>query len=212
MSGDPVTETATPWRWSGLFGKLPLFGDFISRNLPATLVERLDGWLQAGMRHSRADLEDEWLSYYLCAPVWHFALAPGLCGPWALAGVMIPSVDKADRHFPLLALAGWRGDLPALLAGAGGWYAQAESLLLTALADNVDWDALLAAMTGPAVGGAGLPRPVTLPGDGATGDSLWWTEGNDTLPPLLLSLPGLPEPADFAMLFGRAPPTPAPSL
>ncbi|MFV3073442.1 type VI secretion system-associated protein TagF [Niveispirillum fermenti] len=211
MPGDPVMETAAPWRWSGLFGKLPLFGDFISRNVPAALVERLNGWVQAGMLRSRADLGDEWLSYYLCAPIWHFALAPGLCGPWAVAGVMIPSVDKASRHFPLLALAGRAGDLPALLAGAGGWYAQAESLLLTALADDLDWDALLAAVTGLAAGDADTPRPVALPGEGGTGDSLWWTQGNDTLPPLLLSLPGLPDPAGFAMLLGRPSPPPEPA-
>ena len=38
---------------------------------------------------------------YLEAPVWRFALPPGMCGERAVLGLMLPSVDKAGRYFPL---------------------------------------------------------------------------------------------------------------
>ena len=37
----------------------------------------------------------------MMAPIWRFALAPGVAGPLPMLGVMMPSVDRVGRQFPL---------------------------------------------------------------------------------------------------------------
>lgn len=42
------------------------------------------------------------MNHYLTSPVWRFAIAPGVLGPEGLGGVMMPSVDRVGRYFPLI--------------------------------------------------------------------------------------------------------------
>lgn len=84
----------------GWYGKLPFLGDFASRRLPTSFVSTWDDWLQQVLYGSRAVLGDDWLPKYLTCPVWHFALAPGIGGNNAWFGLMMSSVDRANRHFP----------------------------------------------------------------------------------------------------------------
>lgn len=63
-------------------------------------VRSWDEWLQAGLRASRERVGAGWEQAYRCSPIWHFALAAGVCGESAWAGVMIPSVDRVGRYFP----------------------------------------------------------------------------------------------------------------
>ena len=44
---------------------------------------------------------EAWLPAFLEAPVWRFTLPPGMCGAQAVLGLMLPSVDRAGRYFPL---------------------------------------------------------------------------------------------------------------
>ncbi|MFW8696321.1 type VI secretion system-associated protein TagF, partial [Mesorhizobium japonicum] len=60
-----------------------------------------DLWLQAGLRHSRELLRERWLETYLNSPIWHFSLGAEVCGRAAMAGVLMPSVDRVGRYFPL---------------------------------------------------------------------------------------------------------------
>lgn len=85
----------------GFYGKLPSHGDFVTRRLPRQFVEPWDAWLQAGLNASREQLGPDWLDCYLVSPVWQFVLSPGLCGNDAWAGLMMPSVDRVGRYFPL---------------------------------------------------------------------------------------------------------------
>lgn len=85
----------------GFFGKLPQTGDFVRRNLPGDFVGPWDAWLQQGLKSSREQLGSSWLDCYLKAPFWRFALTPGLCGQSPWIGVMMPSVDRVGRYFPL---------------------------------------------------------------------------------------------------------------
>ena len=85
----------------GWFGKLPNLGDFASRRLPEGFVHRWDSWLQRGMAEARDDLTQDWLAGYLVAPIHRFWLAPGLLGAAGWAGLLMPSVDRVGRHFPL---------------------------------------------------------------------------------------------------------------
>jgi len=85
----------------GFFGKLPSHGDFVRRRVADDFVAGWDAWLQSCLAQSRETLGDGWLDTYLTSPVWRFALAPAVCGGAAVAGLLVPSVDRVGRYFPL---------------------------------------------------------------------------------------------------------------
>lgn len=159
---------------AGCFGKLRGNGDFVTRRLPRSFVGPWDAMLQAGLLASRATLGCAWLDAYLTAPLWCFALGGGVIGESGWAGVLMPSVDHAGRHFPLTIAApveartwlAWRSH-------AGGWFARCSALALATLAEGAclsDFDAGLLALT-PMHDATGLPVP---PQAGAWGMGDWW--------------------------------------
>lgn len=89
----------------GWHGKLPSLGDFASRRLDAAFIEPWDGWLAAGLLALRQTQPDTWLDAYLGSPSWRFLLMPGVlpgaAGAQAWCGVLMPSVDRVGRYFPL---------------------------------------------------------------------------------------------------------------
>lgn len=119
----------------GWYGKLPELGDFASRRLPAAFIKRWDDWLQQNMSASRSALGEAWLEQYLSWPVWRFALMPGVIGPDAWAGVLMPSVDRVGRYFPLTVCAGLPASvaLGTSIAAFDGWLARLEPCALAAL-------------------------------------------------------------------------------
>ena len=119
----------------GWYGKLPCLGDFASRRLPREFIEPWDAWLQRSIATSRRALGDAWLDLFLTSPIWRFALAPGVCGNEMWAGVLLPSVDKVGRYFPLTIVAPLErcdADLTEVFA-AHSWYAELEKIALSAL-------------------------------------------------------------------------------
>jgi type VI secretion system protein ImpM len=168
----------------GWYGKLPALGDFASRRLPKPLVECVDTWLQAGIAASRAELDEQWLDVYLHAPIQRFWLAAGLCDARAWSGVLMPSVDRVGRHFPLL--------IATQITAAGdalpepSWFRTVEQVALAALDLNATVDELelrLARLDGPQRGGPLLEGDErlaanlaeTMARDGAA-RSVWWIE------------------------------------
>lgn len=131
-------------RAAGLYGKLPAFGDFVTRRLPPGFVEPWDCWLQECVAGSRALMGAPWLERYLEAPVWRFLLSSGVVADQAYAGVLVPSVDRVGRYFPLtLAMdLGVDADAPATFAASRDWYRALEDIGLDALATPLDFDAL----------------------------------------------------------------------
>ncbi|SEN08218.1 type VI secretion system protein ImpM [Duganella sp. CF517] len=129
----------TPYSAAGFFGKFPTHGDFVARRLPAAFLQSWDAWLQAGMADSRDRLGDAWLPVYLNSPIWRFALDGGVCGPQAWGGVLMPSVDRVGRYFPLTIAAGLDG-MAADGSGCGrpsaAWYASLEAMALAALGEE----------------------------------------------------------------------------
>jgi type VI secretion system protein ImpM len=86
----------------GFHGKLPAHGDFVRRGLDHAVAEAWDVWLGRLMTALRDDLgEDNWLDAYLTGPVWRFALGAAIGGQ-AQTGVLVPSVDRVGRYFPLV--------------------------------------------------------------------------------------------------------------
>ena len=85
----------------GFFGKSPQRGDFIQGNLPSEFVSAWDSWLQSAIEGSREALLDGWLEAYLQSPIWRFVLDRGTLTPTPWAGVMMPSVDRVGRYYPI---------------------------------------------------------------------------------------------------------------
>lgn len=141
---------------AGWFGKLPSLGDFAQRRLPPEFVEFWDDWLGAELSRVRIRHDAYWLQAYLASPVWRFVLLPGALTPAApaWAGVLMPSVDKVGRYFPLT-LAHEIGTVPeqmkdvdALLA----WLHDLDDVAADALQEDWSLDTLeqvLAAKAAP---------------------------------------------------------------
>lgn len=122
----------------GFYGKLLSHGDFVGRGLSRRFVDIWDRWLQSSLATSEQALGMEWLECYLHAPIWRFALGSGICGDDAWIGVLMPSVDKVGRHFPLtIAVAiPSKAALNETLARADRWYNRIETLALSTLNDD----------------------------------------------------------------------------
>ena len=127
----------------GWYGKLPSLGDFASRRLDADFIEAWDAWLAQGLSDWQARAPESWLDRYLAGPSWRFVLMPGVlsppCADTAWAGVLMPSVDRVGRYFPLT-LAQPLAHLPADGGQAEsllGWLQQLDDLAVDALHD--DW-------------------------------------------------------------------------
>jgi type VI secretion system protein ImpM len=127
----------------GFYGKLPCRGDFLQRRAPQEFVDVWDTWLQECIHASREQLQDSWLQTYLTGPIWRFTLAPGVCGNAAYAGILVPSVDRVGRYFPLTVLAQLDAAHSPLhvACSSAAWFDAAETLVLGALeAEALDFD------------------------------------------------------------------------
>lgn len=219
----------------GWYGKLPALGDFASRRLPAEFIQPWDEWLQVGIQQARSGLGEAWLDCYLTTPIWRFALLPGLIGPGGWAGVLMPSVDRVGRQFPLTlaaALPSCAAVAHAVLAGAD-WFAGLEEAALAMLdvsREPDDLDRALEALSlvvpavpdldDPAAAMRRLPsadafeavaRAEALRQWASHGGwtALWWTRGRVDDHPLMLASPALPAGGQFAWLLqSRAGPAP----
>jgi type VI secretion system protein ImpM len=184
---------------AGFYGKLPARGDFVRGALPRDFTDRWDAWLAPAIAGSRQAMGEDWLPAFLEAPVWRFALSSGLCGSRAAIGLMLPSVDRAGRYFPLTFAALYGdgaapGDDPVWLDGC-------EAAGRAALEQDA----------GPEQLGAMLGMPEAA--EGAAGrtetgmiQSIWWTEGAPRVPATRFVLPGLPDASVYATMLGAAMP------
>jgi type VI secretion system protein ImpM len=205
----------------GFYGKLACRGDFVSRGLPQSFIQPWDQWLAAGIQASQHALGEQWLEAYLVSPLWRFVLAPGLCGPDAVVGVLMPSIDRVGRYFPLsVAQVLAPGEsLAAAVADRDEWLEAAESVLLATLEADATFELFENAVQGLrgasplprgarsqiAVGGlqrldATSPegRALALAECACEGMSLWWGRGSERIAPGLMRCAGLPRSADFA--------------
>ncbi|NSX53694.1 type VI secretion system-associated protein TagF [Parasulfitobacter algicola] len=85
----------------GFYGKMPCVGDFVRRGLSQPFVSVWDEWMQTLLMAGETAMGVRWHDCYLSAPIWRFALSPGMCGPHAVTGLMMPSIDRVGRRFPL---------------------------------------------------------------------------------------------------------------
>ena len=126
----------------GFYGKFPELGDFVNRRLPLEFVERWDEWLQEAIASSKESLAERWLDAYLTSPIWRFVVYHGLLGEYPWCGVLMPSVDRVGRYFPLTLAC--RLPLDAnpvnIIYEGNSWFDASEKVILTALEDQLDLD------------------------------------------------------------------------
>jgi type VI secretion system protein ImpM len=163
-------------------------------------------------------------------PIWRFVFLPGLVAQSGWAGVLMPSVDRVGRHFPLTVAL----ELPSHAAAAfavfesAGWFAGLEDAALGVLdptrgADDLDATLAQSAFTiPPAAEGRSIGPLHALPSVEAFGPlaeaealrawsestgwrALWWTRGRVDGHSLMLGCPGLPTTEEFVRLLEARP-------
>lgn len=99
---------------TGFFGKIPTTGDFVSRRLPGDFIRHWDRWVA---RH---------LAPLLVSGAWdediglRFLLGPDAGRP--MAGVALPSADRAGRKFPLTVASPLSAAATGLATRADRWF------------------------------------------------------------------------------------------
>lgn len=205
----------------GFHGKLPSRGDFVQRDLSAGFVQAWDAWLAAGLAFTQARLGEAWLEAYLTSPIWRFALTPGLCGAETVVGVMMPSVDKVGRYFPLTVALPLPADadLAGLISEQYGWFLGIEELMLATLEDGASFEGFesaIAQVQPPPFSRLELQGAYALrafSGDtpealslalarlGTAAGSFWWGAGSERVAPGLRYAPHMPEAGQFVELL-----------
>lgn len=129
----------------GVYGKIPAHGDFVHQNLPRHFLDRWDHWMQQSILASQDSLGEAWLGLFLISPVWRFALPRNVIDDQVWAGIILPSVDKVGRYYPLTLVS----PLPAsvgvceLMSKAKSWFASLEDAAITVLEQGLDIDGLI---------------------------------------------------------------------
>lgn len=184
---------------TGYFGKVSTHGDFVSRRLPSSLVAAWDQWLQQCIQASREHLGEQWLNHYLISRVWRFAISPGVLGPDGLGGVMMPSVDRVGRYFPLMIATTGAPPLLEWVQRHAAWFDALDALARESLAPAFALERLEAAPE-PAWEPTSGPVSVTA-GAALHAHSLWWTEGTPGIEVSPLVCQGMPRPQAFAAML-----------
>jgi type VI secretion system protein ImpM len=199
MPASTLSSAAVP----GWFGKIPNLGDFASRRLPDNFIRVWDDWLQRGMATARDALGDAWPDAYLEAPIRRFWLGPGVLGAASWAGLMMPSVDRVGRHFPLT-IASVSEGLASVLA-ACEWFRALDGAARQVLDEDCTIDELegTLARISPMPDGAPaheLAGTLLRPFGEAAGCSVWWCDDAGPATPFLCVV-ALPPAESFATLL-----------
>jgi type VI secretion system protein ImpM len=155
----------------GWHGKLPTVGDFVTRRLDVEFVSHWDQWVSRGLTDLRRHWGSCWLDHYLRSPTWRFLLTPGFMpspiNKAAWVGVLMPSVDRVGRYYPLTLAAPLAAvpDRPETQADLWIWMRRLEDVAIDALEGDWSVDALEAGLVA-----LGLPPdPSEVARDGFAG-------------------------------------------
>ncbi|MBO1326501.1 type VI secretion system-associated protein TagF [Acetobacter sp. TBRC 12305] len=166
---------------AGFFGKIPSQADFVRDGLCEATVAALDLWCRESLLSVARTLGPDWRDAWMVAPVWHFMLPVGACGPQALLGVWMPSMDRVGRCYPFIACAHAPG--PAALLDGAVWLDRVGEAAIRCVVEDAPTATLRRVLDEPAT-----PRHVAdTPG--------WWTDGGPRHSPARLALACLPPAA-----------------
>ncbi len=152
---------------AGAFGKVPTAGDFIARGLTAEVRAVLDRWLTDHLAAPARDPES-WPDWGLRAAI----PAPG----GDLAALILPSVDRAGRHYPFALVVPLSG---ADARGVDAWADGALDLALDAVDGVIDAQEL-----GASLADAGVPRAAR--GGAVPAPALWRRGGTPDVPQVVV--------------------------
>lgn len=164
----------------GFFGKVPAVGDFVQRNLAAPIIASLDAWLQEGM-YLLGQTGQIFHDRYMVSQVGFFVLPQKVWADQAVAGFIMPSVDRVGRLFPLVFLQSVTGPQPINLGQLSRELAAASDIALSALQRRLGPDELYQRLTSAS---AGVMEGSTLNHEAATAftidgtQSIWWRAGD----------------------------------
>lgn len=216
---------------TGLYGKLPAYGDFIFRNLNSSFITPWDEWLQHFISGSQEQIGEGWLDIYLTSPIWRFVLSPGVIDNKMWAGLMMPSVDRVGRYFPISLVKPFEPDVNPvkILLEHAAWFDALEEKCLSALDGSIDADtlvnsankielicsepyqptfnlgeagsSLIALSTDDQVNSAMPYLYNAALASSLSSYSLWQTSGSQLVSPLLFSCQGLPPISGLASML-----------
>ncbi|MFP7675235.1 type VI secretion system-associated protein TagF [Marivita sp. S0852] len=170
----------------GAFGKIPAVGDFFRVNAPPGFVEPWDAWLQRCLLAGSEAHGPGWDALYMSVPIWRFCLSAGLAGAQPVIGVLMPSVDRVGRRFPLTLMTPI-GDGASVVREhlvQGDAFQSMEDIALSVLDDDVSKDALAAQLAALALPIPAAPDLCHVNGRAVV---LRQTAGPEALAPILAS-------------------------
>jgi type VI secretion system protein ImpM len=151
----------------GAFGKMPALGDFFRLGAEREFVTPWDLWLQGTLLAAQQALAHRFEDCYMSAPIWRFSLPPGVAGTQGVVGVLMPSVDRVGRQFPLtlLAQSGYQEQAPLRnLIWQGPVLDRVETLALDALDDGMTREIMTERLAPLALRPMGMPSRIRTSG------------------------------------------------
>jgi len=142
-------------------------GDFFRVGAEREFVTPWDIWMQNTLLGARAALGARFEGCYMTAPIWRFSLPPGVAGTQGAVGVLMPSVDRVGRQFPLTLLAQTGHDEQAPLRNLiwqGQILERVEALALDALDDGMTREILTERLAALAPRAMGIPSRIRTAG------------------------------------------------
>lgn len=139
---------------TGFYGKIPATGDFVGRGLPGAFVRAWDRWVASHL----APLQSSGIWTEKVAL--RFLLGAEANGP--MAGIVVPSSDKAGRRFPLTVASPLSAATTGLAGSAAKWFDDIEVAADSARYGDISADefaANLAVLPFPTLDIAGEPVP-----------------------------------------------------
>lgn len=188
----------------GFYGKLPSHGDFVSMGVGRSLQSALDAWLQAGLQAAQHELGDDWDRRFRKMPAWRFIIERGLWGPATIAGVLLPSLDRVGRSFPLVIAAQLHGfaEHPRQLYLDDTWFTAAEAIAESSAKRDFDINQFTASLKRlRSLRPADLAENERLQDRTSSRGTIWWHIDPEERRAKGFGVSGAPEPAHFAKLL-----------
>lgn len=188
----------------GFFGKLPSHGDFVSMGLGRNLQSALDAWLQAGLQAVQQELGEDWERRFRTMPAWRFIVERGLWGPATIAGVLLPSLDRVGRSFPLVIAAQLHDftEHPRQLYLDDTWFTAAEAIAESSAKRDFDINRFTASLKRlRTLRPADLAENEILQENGSSRGTLWWRISSEERRAGGFRVSGAPEPEHFPKLL-----------
>ncbi|SCB58912.1 type VI secretion system protein ImpM [Rhizobium aethiopicum] len=201
----------------GFYGKLPSHGDFVSMGLGRSLQSALDAWLQAGLQAAHQELGEDWERRFRTMPAWRFIVERGLWGSATVAGVLLPSLDRVGRSFPLIIAAQLHGfaEHPRQLYLDDAWFTAVEAIAESSAKRDFDINQFTASLKRlRSLRPADLAENETMQDRASSRGTIWWHIDPEERRAKGFGVSGAPEPAHFAKLLressGMVSPPPQP--